>query len=442
MGVVEDYPASWYAATRKIHTNYPILDEPVSADVCVVGAGFSGLATAIYLAEQGIDVVVVEANRVGWGASGRNGGQIVRGYGEDTPALVARTLGEKLGGKLGDDAGERARQLGYTCLDLLGDMIAKYQIDCDPVKGYVRLAMTRRQADHLRATAGELERHKAPGEVRFLEQADLGAIVGSDAYHAGLYTGSEGHLHPLNLALGEAQALDGLGGRIYEQSAATHIQYDQTGGPVRITTQNGTESADTLVLCGNAYLEKLEPRLCPTLVPGYSGIIATEPMAADIVKRIMPHPVACSDMRTVMDYYRLTPDGRLLWGGLAHWTGDDSEDPTALLRKRMVKIFPELAGVGIDYTWTGRIGISANLNPQIGRLAPNVYYAQAYSGHGVASTHLSGRMICDAITGRAEGAKDFDMFASLNHLAIPANPLIRKLARAWVMNSRRVMEWF
>ena len=437
MGVREGYPASWYAASRKIHQEYPALDGQASADVCVVGAGFSGLSTAIYLAEQGVDVVVLEANRIGWGASGRNGGQFVMGYGEDTPALVARTLGY--------DAGERARHLDYTCLDLLDDMITRYRIDCDPVKGYVRLAMTRRQADHLRATAEEMERHKAPGTVRFLEGTDLGNTVGSDAYCAGLYTDWEGHLHPLNLALGEAQALIGLGGRIHEQSAATHIQYDQAGGPVCITTHNGSVSADTLVLCGNAYLEKLEPRLGPTLVPGYSGIIATEPLTADDTKKIMSHHFACSDMRTVLDYYRLTPDGRLLWGGLAHWSGDNSEDPRALLRKRMVKIFPGLAGVRVDYAWTGRIGISANLNPQIGRLAPNVYYAQAYSGHGVASTHLSGRMICDALTGGAGGtqyANDFEMFASLNHLAIPASPLIRKLARAWAMNSRRVMEWF
>lgn len=427
----EDYPASWYAATRNIHNEYPTLDEHVSADVCVIGGGFSGLSTAIYLAEQGIDVVVLETNRVGWGASGRNGGHLVRGYGENTHDLVTRQIGE--------EAGKRARQLGYGCLDLVRDMVARYKINCDLMNGYVRLAVTRRQVIELRATAEEWERNEAPGKGQFVEKADLNGLIGSDAYHAGLFSDADGHLHPLNLVLGEANALAGLGGRIFEHSAATDIQYDQNDGPVHVTTQRGSVKADTLVLCGNAYLEKLEPRLRSTLVPGYSGIIATEPMAASYTTRIMPNRFACSDLRTVMDYFRMTPDGRLLWGGLAHWSGDDSDNPRDLLRKRMLKIFPSLAGVAIDYSWTGRIGISANLNPQVGRLAPNVYYAQAYSGHGVASTHLSGRMIYDAIMG---GSDDFEMFASLKHLAIPPFATVRRLARAWGMNSRRVMERF
>lgn len=427
----EDYPASWYAATRNNHDDYPTLQEHVSTDVCIIGGGFSGLSTAIYLAEQGVDVVVLEANRVGWGASGRNGGHLVRGYGENTHNLVAR--------KISVEAGERARQLGYQCPDLVRDLVARYEINCDLVSGYVRLAMTRRQIAHLRATAEEWERHEASGKTQFVEQADLKGLVGSDAYHAGLFSDSEGHLHPLNLVLGEARALSGLGGRIFEHSAATDIQYDQSGGPVRVSTQSGSVEAATLVLCGNAYLEKLEPKLRPTLIPGYSGIIATEPMATGYITRILPNLFACSDLRTVMDYYRMTPDGRMLWGGLAHWSGDDSADPRALLRKRMLKIFPSLAGVAIDYSWTGRIGISANLTPQIGRLAPNVYYAQAYSGHGVASTHLSGRMICDAIVSDSD---DFEMFASLKHLAIPPYPPPRKLARAWGMNSRRIIDRF
>ena len=431
MNLSEDYPASWYAATRNIHTEHPSLDGHLDTDVCIVGAGFSGLSTAIYLAEKGVDVVVLEANRIGWGASGRNGGHLVRGYGEGTPDLVTQ--------KVGAEQGERARQLGYECPELVRDLVARYKIDCDLRDGYVRLAVTRRQAEKLRATADFLEQSNAPGKAQYVEKADLKGLVGSDAYRAALFTDAEGHLHPLNLALGEAAALSGLGGRIFEKSAATAIQYSPDGGTVQITTATGTVSANSLVLCGNAYLEHLEPTLRPTLIPGYSGIIATEPMAADLTSRIMPHQFASSDLRTVMDYYRLTPDGRLLWGGLAHWSGDDYDNPQALLRKRMLKIFPWLAGVSIDYAWTGRVGISANLNPQIGRLAPNVYYAQAYSGHGVASTHMSGRMICDAILG---GSADFDIFASLKHQAVPPHPVVRRLARAWGMNSRRVMEWF
>jgi len=175
------------------------------------------------------------------------------------------------------------------------------------------------------------------------------------------------------------------------------------------------------------------------LIPGYSAIIATEPLSADVRARVIPRNTAVSDMRSVLDYYRFSADGRMLWGGLGHWSGADSVNPQSLLRKRMTKIFPELAPARIEYRWSGRIGISANLNPQIGRVTPNVYYAQAYSGHGVASAHLSGRMIADAITGQSD---DFDMFASIRHQRLPNIDLIHKLVRAWGMNYRRVIEWF
>jgi len=254
-----------------------------------------------------------------------------------------------------------------------------------------------------------------------------------------LYTKNEGHLHPLNLALGEAKAIQSLGGQIFEQSAVTDIAHGANGQPVTVNTAGGQIRADTLVLCGNAYLGKLESRLQQTLIPGYSAIIATEPLSADVRARVIPRNTAVSDMRSVLDYYRFSADGRMLWGGLGHWSGADSVNPQSLLRKRMTKIFPELAPARIEYRWSGRIGISANLNPQIGRVAPNVYYAQAYSGHGVASAHLSGRMIADAITGQSD---DFDMFASIRHQRLPNIDLIHKLVRAWGMNSRRVIEWF
>lgn len=431
MAGYEDYPASWYAATRNTETHYPALEGDERADVCVIGAGFSGLSTAIYLAEKGINVVLLEANRAGWGASGRNGGQLVRGYGEDTQNKIAAIMGE--------DAGKRARQLGFTCLDLVRDMIAKYGIDCDLSHGYARLAITPRQVRYLRDTFDSWERQDTPGNNRFIEKQDLSELVGSDYYAAGLYTDLEGQLHPLNLALGEAKAFTGLGGRFYERSAATDVSYDKNGGPVRVSTASGSVTADHLVLCGNAYLGKVEPKLMPPLIPGYSGIIATEPLGEEMAKRIMPLQFAGGDMRTVLDYYRMTPDHRLLWGGLAHWSGDDTTDPARLLQRRMLKVFPWLSDKAIDYAWTGRIGISANLEPQIGKLAPNVYYAQAYSGHGVGSCHLSGRMIADEITG---GSDDFAMFARVKHLRLPPYALVGKLARLWGMNSRRVIEWF
>jgi gamma-glutamylputrescine oxidase len=425
------YPDSWYAATLNLDLTFPALASDIKADVCIVGGGFSGLATALFLRESGLDVVLLESSLVGWGASGRNGGQVVSGYGEDSEDVVARVHGAA--------AGHRAYELGYTAIDLVKNVINRYSIECDLTWGYIRAAVTARQAEHLQSIAAALGQRQPDNAGELLADTDVARLVGSSAYRAALYTKNEGHLHPLNLAMGEANAIQGLGGRIFERSAVTDIHYSASGGPITVKTTGAKVVADTLVLCGNAYLGKLESRLQQTLIPGYSAIIATEPLPDDVRARLIPHNAAVSDIRTVLDYYRFSADGRMLWGGLCHWSGADSADPRPLLRKRMTKIFPELAQARIDYQWSGRIGISANLNPQIGRLAPNVYYAQAYSGHGIASTHLSGRMIADAITG---GSDDFDMFASIRHRRVPNIDLIHKLARAWGMNSRRVIEWF
>jgi len=425
------YPDSYYAATRNLDLTFPALASDIKADVCVVGGGFSGLATALFLGESGLDVVLLESSLIGWGASGRNGGHVVSGYGENTEDVISRIHGSS--------AGHRAYELGYTTIDLIKTVIDRHKIECDLTWGYVRAAITGRQVDHLRSIAKDLEQRKPDNLGDLFEDANVERLVGTSAYRAALYTKNEGHLHPLNLALGEAKAIQSLGGQIFEQSAVTDIAHRANGQPVTVNTAGGQIRADTLVLCGNAYLGKLESRLQQTLIPGYSAIIATEPLSADVRARVIPRNTAVSDMRSVLDYYRFSADGRMLWGGLGHWSGADSANPQSLLRKRMTKIFPELAPARIEYRWSGRIGISANLNPQIGRVAPNVYYAQAYSGHGVASAHLSGRMIADAITGQSD---DFDMFASIRHQRLPNIDLIHKLVRAWGMNSRRVIEWF
>ena len=425
-----DYPDSYYAATRNRKTRFPPLSATTSADVCVIGGGFSGLATALFLCEQGLDVVLLEARRIGWGASGRNGGQLVSGYGEETETVVAAALGT--------DAGQRAYRLGYRGIELIADLVERYQIDCDLVWGYLRTAITHRQAVNLRNYAAELQSRWPEMSFDYRENDEVRQWVGSPAYRAVLYTQNEGHLHPLNLALGEAGAIQNLGGRLHEQTPATRIRIGEGNRASTVSTPNGEVRADRLVLCGNAYLDRLEPRLRRTLIPGYSAIIASEPLTSDTRARLLPGNTAVSDLRTVLDYYRFSADGRLLWGGLGHWSGADSDNPAPLLRKRMTKIFAELADVRIDYQWSGRIGISVNVNPQIGRLAANVYYAQAYSGHGVASSHLSGRMICDAIRGQSD---EFEMFAALPHRRIPDNGLVHRLARAWGMNSRRLIEW-
>jgi len=335
------YPHSYYAATRNLNISFPALAADINADVCVVGGGFSGLATTLFLRESGLDVVLLESSLIGWGASGRNGGQVVAGYGEDTEEVVARVHGSS--------AGHRAYALGFTTIDILKTVIDQYKIDCDLTWGYIRAALTGRQVDSLKSIAKDLEQRKPDYLGELLEGANAQRLVGSSAYRAALYTKGEGHLHPLNLALGEANAIQGLGGQIFERSTVTDIEYSTNGRAVTVKTAGGQVQAGTLVLCGNAYLEKLEPRLQQTLIPGYSAILATEPLGADVRARLIPHNAAVSDMRSVLDYYRFSADGRLLWGGLGHWSGADSANPEPLLRKRMTKIFPELARARAEY---------------------------------------------------------------------------------------------
>jgi gamma-glutamylputrescine oxidase len=425
------HPDSWYAATRNLDVNYPALSEEITTNVCVVGAGFSGLATALYLAEQGTKVTLLEASKIGWGASGRNGGQLVCGYGEGTETLVTKTVGV--------EAGKRARQLGLECNTLVKDVIERYKIECDLTWGYLRLAMTSSQERDLRGMYADWDKRDFPGEKKFIEKPEMADYIGSSKYCAGVYNDHDGHVHPLNLAIGEAKVLNDLGVQIFEETPALSITDATSTTKARITTPGGVINADTVVLCGNAYLDKVEPRIRWGLIPGYSCMIATEPLSEETAKRLIPHNTAVSDMRTVLDYYRLSPDNRMLWGGLGHWSGNNTDNPEPLLYARMIKIFPELKGTKVDFRWSGRIGISSNLNPQIGRLAPSTYYVQAYSGHGVAPCHLSGKMISEAIL---HGSEDFEMFAKLKPIKVPPIALIQQAARAWGMNSRRVVEWF
>lgn len=426
-----EYPESWYAATQNQNIEFPVLNEEITTDVCIVGAGFSGLATALFLKEQGTDVVLLEAHKVGWGASGRNGGQVVSGYGEDTVEILTDAFGPA--------AGERAWQLGLDCNIILKDIIERYKIDCDLTWGYLSLAMTARQGRDLKNTVKSWDKNGMPGHYNYFEPSTMGDYIGSDKYTAGIYNDFDGHLHPLNLALGEAKVLDQLGAKIFEGSPATRITDATPTKKARITTPNGVINADTVVMCGNAYLQKTEPRIRWGLTPGYTSIIATRPLDAETANRLIPKNTAVSDMRTVLDYYRLSSDRRLLLGGLGHWTGNEAPNPQPLLLSRMLNIFPEMADVEIDYCWSGRVGISSNRNPQIGRLAPTTYYAQAYSGHGVAASHLNGKMISDAILSHSD---DFEMLAKLKPIKVPPLKLVHQLARGWGMNFNRIVEWF
>ncbi|MBT8058309.1 MAG: FAD-binding oxidoreductase [Gammaproteobacteria bacterium] len=401
----QEHTSSYYAASVNETTDYPELEGEHSADVCIVGAGFTGVATALTLAERGYRVALVEANRVGWGASGRNGGQLINGI--SGLSKVQKKHGEGVADMLWD--------LRWRGNDIIHERVEKYGIDCDLKNGFVEVAIKPRHLSDLEGYAREMEQRRHPYPFETWDAETTRRNLGTDAYIGGFVSYRDGHLHPLNLCIGEARAAEGLGARIFEQSPVTQIVH---GARPAVRTGRGLVRADAVVLAGNAY-HMLEPGHLSNLVfPAGSYIIGTEPLAEDVVAKINPLDLAVCDLNEIVDYFRLSADKRLLYGGRCNYSGREPASIKASMLPRMAAIYPELEGVRIDYEWGGKIGIVLNRIPALGRIHGNVYYCQGYSGHGVNATHIMGELVADAIGGTME---KFDLFAGMKHFRIPGS---------------------
>ena len=406
----KQHAPSYYAATANWQTDYPELEGSIEADVAIVGGGFSGVATAVELSERGYKVVLLESNRIGWGASGRNGGQIIGGYGQN-PGAFRSTIGSE-----GVDIVEG---MGVECVDIIKQRIEKYNIDCDLKWGYCEVGLKKR---HLKSYQQWAEDDPA---MRLLDQDQIKEYVNSELYLGGYYREDWGHIQPLNLCLGEAKVAQSLGANIFENSQVTNITYGDN--PV-VTTQKGSVKAGHVILCGNAYMGKLVPYLDARVLPATSCIIGTEPLSDEQLQQTMVRDVAVCDSRTALDYYRLSADKRLLFGGLSNYTGLEPANAEAVMRNKMAKVFPSLKNVKIDYSWSGRMGISVRRMPQIGRIKnSNILYASGYSGHGVAPTHMTGRLLAEAVDGNTHR---FDIMNKMFHLPWPGGKLLRRPAMA------------
>lgn len=395
--------ASYYAATANWQSDYPQLAGGESADVCVVGAGFTGISCALTLAQRGYSVAVVEARRVGWGATGRNGGQLIHGFSSDA----------KLAARLGDGYVDMLWELGWRGHAIIRQWVEEYGIDCDLKNGFLEVAAKPGHMRHLERQYRQFSGHAHAGEFRLLDRAEVREMLGTDAYAGGFLTMANGHLHPLNLCLGEARAAEQLGVRIFEQSPVTRIEH---GARPRVHTAQGYVEADSVVLAGNAY-HRLEPRRLSGLTfPAGSYIIATEPLPAEIQEQINPRQLAVCDSNEIVDYFRLSGDGRMLYGGRCNYSGRDPASIQAAILPRMLQVYPQLQGAQVEYEWGGKIGIVLNRIPMLGRIRGNVYYAQGYSGHGVNVTHIFGELVAEAISGTLER---FDLFAGVPHHRIP-----------------------
>jgi len=424
----QPHAPSYYVASANRQLSYPALTGEVRADVCIVGGGFSGLNTAIELAERGLSVVLLEAQQIGWGASGRNGGQLIRGVGHDV---------DRFAGVVGADGVRELKLLGLEAVEIVRRRIEHFNIQCDLTWGYCDLANKPSDLEGFAEDLAELRGLGYRHDLRLLQADDMHQVVGSSRYVGGLIDMGSGHLHPLNLALGEAAAAQSLGVRLHEHSAVTRIDY---GSEVVVHTAGGKVRAKNLVLACNAYLNGLNSTLGGKVLPAGSYIIATEPLSQAQARTLIPQNMALCDQRVALDYYRLSADRRLLFGGACHYSGRDPKDIAAYMRPKMLEVFPHLDKVRIDFQWGGMIGIGANRLPQIGKLKEhsNVFYAQAYSGHGVNATHLAGRLLAEAIAGQE--SRGFDLFAQVPHVTFPGGKYLRSPLLALGMLWHRLKE--
>ncbi len=404
------YPDSWYLATARGLKPRPQLVGDVTADVCVIGAGYTGLSAALHLAERGYAVVLLDTHRAGWGAAGRNGGQIGSGQRLDEADLEAR---------FGRDTARLLWNLAEEAKDLVRQRVARHNIDCDLAAGQLIVAAKPGHADQLRERAEKLARDYAYRDARFVPATELPAMLGSDRFFGGLLDAGAMHLHPLNYALGLANACEDAGVRLYEHSRV--LAYDREE-PTSVRTVQGEVRAREVVVACDGYLGTLEPRIADRIMPINNFIVATAPLGEERARALIRDDVCVHDTRFVVNYFRLSADRRLLFGGGENYRAGFPPDISAFVRPYMLKVFPQLADVAIDYAWGGALGISRTRLPHVGRLPPNVWFAQGFSGHGISTGTLAGKLIAEDIAGTSER---FEVLARLPAPAWPGGTLLR-----------------
>jgi gamma-glutamylputrescine oxidase len=402
---------SLYAASADPVPVYQALSESVRADVAIVGGGYTGLSAALHLAEAGRDVVLVEANSVGWGASGRNGGQLHSGQRRDQDWLEAT---------FGVDDARRLWRLGEEAKALTLGLIARHRIDCDWRLGLIEAVHKPRLVDSEQAYVDKLQRDYGYQAVAWLDRAALSAAIGTDHYHGGRIDRGAGHLDPLKFARGLARAASKAGARIFERTVATGVS--TKGGAWIVAAGKGTVAADVVVLAGNGYLDGIDAETEARVMPIDNYILATVPIGAGEAGGLIPGGEAVSDTRFVVYYFRPTPDGRLLFGGGETYAQREQTAIAPLVMRHLLKVYPQLKGTRIDYAWGGRLAITMKRLPFIRRLRPGVYVAAGYSGQGVALAPFAGRIIADAVR---DDPSRLDAFAALPCPPFPGGKLLR-----------------
>lgn len=401
--------ASYYTASLTEDSAYPKLEGNYRVDVAIIGGGFTGVATAVELAERGYRVAIIEAEKIGWGASGRNGGQVT-GSLSGQEAMV-----KQMRNTIGDQAEEFVWNLRWKGHQIIKQRVEKYAIACDLKHGHLQAAYKPSHIKELRKDFDQSQKRAISEHLQWLDADKLRQVVGTELYHGAIRNDYNMHLHPLNLCLGEARAAADMGALIFENSPVINIEHGDTPA---VVGAHGRVTANSVILAGNAYHRLERKRLSGMLFPAALGIVTTKPLDHDTAMAINPDDLAVYDTRFVLDYYRMTADKRLLFGGGANYSGRDSDDIAKEIRPRLEHTFPQLKGVKLDFQWQGMAGIVINRIPQIGKISDNVYYAQGYSGHGIATSHIVGEIMANAVSGSLE---KFDVFSKIKHIRIPLN---------------------
>ena len=410
---------SWYASSTPVAPPRPTLEGQIDADVCVVGGGIAGCSTALHLAERGQRVVLLESERIGWGASGRSGAQAITGV------ACGQTKLETL---VGASDARRIWDMSVEALSLQRELIQRHHIDCDYVAGQMHVALKPRQERELREEV-EITHHRYDHRsLRMVERDELRTLIDSDRYLAGTFDSAGGHLHPLKYTQGLAAAAERAGTQIFEHSRA--LDYTRREGGFLVRTARGLVRCRSIALCGNAWLGSFAPALARKIIGVGTYIVATEPLGEARASALIRNNAAVTDINWVIDYFRRSSDHRLLFGGRVSYSGLDPLGTRRATRARMIKVFPQLIDAKIDYAWGGLVDITLNRAPHFGRLEPNVYFVQGFSGHGIALTGIAGQLLAEAISGTAER---FDVFARLRHRDFPGGAALRRPALVLAM---------
>ena len=410
----QEHKKTYYYDSRNLDIIRPHLAQNLHADVCIIGAGFGGLSAALELAEQGKSVIVLEGARIGFGASGRSGGQAINGFEDGIDEYVEQ---------FGFEMTQKLWEMSLEAIDIIDERIAKYGIQCDWKKGYATLALNHRRMDDLLAIEKSSREVFGYSNMQLWDKAQLKQYLGSDIYVGGLFDSNSGHLHPLNYCLGLAKACLDLGVQIFEHSPVVDMKTQ--GDKVMLKTKKAQVTAQNVVIATNAYIAGLPRSIhrgtARKILPVESFIIATEPLEQTVADSVINNGMSVCDNNLLLDYYRLSADNRLLFGS----DSSSNKDMVQVMRRNMLKVFPQLADVNIDYGWGGPIDMTMNSQPHFGRIKPNIYFAHGYSGHGVALTGLAGRIIAEAILGNDER---LSVFEQLKIPSIYGGKWVKKLA--------------